>query len=95
MQRWTATRNLQRCLCCGSHVTPEFRRGYGDQRDRAHRCRECDIDKRIARGSAAGLEVDDTDPLEDPGRFDGSLSDKPPQVRALVRGVTADGGGSA
>ncbi|WP_449421044.1 DUF7563 family protein [Salinadaptatus halalkaliphilus] len=28
------SRGLSRCLTCGSHVTPQFRRGYGDGDDR-------------------------------------------------------------
>ncbi|ELZ90444.1 hypothetical protein C441_12866 [Haloferax sulfurifontis ATCC BAA-897] len=50
------------CLNCGSHVTRDFRRVYGDREDRAHRCHECDTLVRLQRGSAGGLDV----PIPDP-----------------------------
>ena len=95
MQRWNVDKNLQRCLCCGSHVTPEFRRGYGDQEDRAHRCKNCDVLTRLDRGSAAGLEVYSADPLDEPERFGGSFEDLEPQVRVLCQPVATDGGESS
>jgi len=45
------------CLHCGAHVTPRFGRVFGDDRDRAHRCPECDSHRRLSRGSAAGVDV--------------------------------------
>ncbi|WP_435551987.1 DUF7563 family protein [Natrinema sp. CGMCC1.2065] len=92
MQRWDVRESPQRCLCCGSHVTPQFRRSAGDERDRAHRCHNCDIHGRISEGSAAGKEVDHPDPLEQPERFEGSFAELPEQVRAVVAEVATDGG---
>lgn len=86
------SQNKTRCLTCGAHVTPEFRRGYGDARDRAHRCPECDIVSRLAEGSAAGQEVDPIDPLQEPERFGQSFADLDPSVQALCRQVATDGG---
>lgn len=50
------------CRYCGAHVTDRFRRVFGDDRDRAHRCSECDCYRRLSRGSAAGVDVDAPDP---------------------------------
>lgn len=58
-----------RCLFCEEPVPKRFRRVFGDDQDRAHRCRNCDIFSRIKDGSAAGLEVTDTDPVEDPQKY--------------------------
>jgi len=85
MQRWDPEQDVQRCLCCGSHVTPEFRRGYGDDDDRAHRCFECDIFERLSKGSAAGQDLDLPDPLEDPTRFQPTFQDLPEKVKAASR----------
>ncbi|GAB3676913.1 DUF7563 family protein [Halopiger thermotolerans] len=97
MQRWDPTAcDTQRCLTCGSHVTPEFRRGYGDKNDRAHRCPNCDTYTRLTDGSAAGKNVPISDPLEDPTRFNESYEDLPSQVQAVCRDgaaeVATDGG---
>ncbi|WP_449406609.1 DUF7563 family protein [Natrinema ejinorense] len=81
-----------RCLCCGSHVTPQFRRGYGDEDDRAHRCRRCDVDERLSAGSAAGKDVPKPDPLEDPSRFQPAFEDLPENVKAVCQPVATDGG---
>ncbi|RKD94741.1 hypothetical protein ATJ93_1583 [Halopiger aswanensis] len=59
------------CLHCGSFVTDRFRRVYGDDADRAHRCSECDSYPRLSRGSAAGKEVEIPDPETSPGRHGG------------------------
>jgi len=56
------------CQYCEAHVSRDFRRVYGDDNDRVHRCRECDTMVRIRAGSAAGLDVSTPDPLESPGR---------------------------
>ena len=56
------------CQHCGAHVTRDFRRVYGDDDDRAHRCHDCDTLVRLREGSAAGLAVSTPDPLESPGR---------------------------
>ena len=92
--RWGSDQNDQRCLTCGGHVTPEFRRGYGDRDDCAHRCTDCDTIRRLGQGSAAGKEIVDVDPLEQPGRFGVPIEDLPSNVRSLVesRAVATDGG---
>jgi hypothetical protein len=59
------------CAFCGSHVSTDFSRVYGDDRDRVHRCPECDTWIRIWKGSAAGLDVDVPDPEVAPGRHGG------------------------
>ncbi|AXR77685.1 DUF7563 family protein [Natrarchaeobaculum sulfurireducens] len=59
------------CLHCGGHVTNQFARVFGDDRDRAHRCGECDTYARLSRGSAAGLEVPIPDPETSEGRHGG------------------------
>ncbi|KDE56701.1 hypothetical protein EL22_25370 [Halostagnicola sp. A56] len=94
MQRWDTQRNDQRCLECGSHVTPQFGRVYGDEDDRAHRCTTCDTNKRLSDGSATGKHVPLPDPLNDPGRFNSTLEDLPSQVRSAIqsRAVATDGG---
>ncbi|WP_254544073.1 DUF7563 family protein [Halomarina pelagica] len=61
------------CLHCGRHVSRDFRRTFGDNENRAHRCRNCDTHTRIAHGSAAGVTVDIPDPETSLGRHgDGS-----------------------
>ena len=60
-----------RCLHCGSHVSRDFRRVYGDEENRVHRCSECDTWHRIWKGSAAGRDVDVPDPEQSPGRHGG------------------------
>ena len=72
-----------RCLFCGEPVTKDFRRVFGDDQDRAHRCPECDISNRIEEGSAAGLEPTTRDPATDP--------QKRYHVNAAAR-ARADGG---
>ncbi|WP_135828956.1 DUF7563 family protein [Halorussus halobius] len=59
------------CRHCGAFVTDEFRRVFGDDHDRAHRCSECDTYARLSRGSAAGCEVEIPDPETSPGRHGG------------------------
>ena len=86
--------NPRRCLECGSHVTPEFRRGYGDEDDVAHRCPDCDTYQRLSEGSAAGQEVDSIDPLEEPVRFGKQFNDLPARVRTMCRNIATDGGES-
>ncbi|AHF99801.1 hypothetical protein HALLA_14405 [Halostagnicola larsenii XH-48] len=105
MQSWSAEKQEnQRCLCCGGHVTPEFRRGYGDPDDRAYRCPDCDTIRRLGKGSAAGKDIGDVDPLENPNRFgvpheqpdrfSVPIDELPSNVRSLVesRAVATDGG---
>ncbi|WP_224332865.1 DUF7563 family protein [Haloprofundus halobius] len=55
------------CQSCGSKVSESFRRVFGDDDDVAHRCRRCDSDRRIGKGSAAGQNVDVPERSE-PGR---------------------------
>ncbi|AOP12862.1 small CPxCG-related zinc finger protein [Natrialba magadii ATCC 43099] len=59
------------CEYCGAHVTDRFRRVFGDDDDRAHRCNECDSYRRLSRGSAAGKDVETPDPETSPGRHGG------------------------
>jgi hypothetical protein len=63
--------NQNQCHHCGTHVSQDFGRVYGDDQDRAHRCPECDTWIRIWKGSAAGLDVDVPDPEVAPGRHGG------------------------
>ncbi len=63
------------CGYCGSHVPDDFCRVFGDERDRAHRCPECDTHTRIAEGSAAGLAVPTPDPQTSLGRHGGEPAD--------------------
>lgn len=92
MMRLNVETDPGRCLRCGSHVTPEFRRANGDQNDRAHRCYTCDTTERIGDGTAAGQESEKVDPLEDPTRFQPTFEDLPEQVKAVCRQVATDGG---
>ncbi|MFP8957176.1 hypothetical protein ACLI4Q_15260 [Natrialbaceae archaeon A-CW1-1] len=59
------------CRHCGAHVTTQFTRVFGDDRDRAHRCGECDSYRRLSRGSGAGVDVAIPDPETSPGRHGG------------------------
>ncbi|WP_089789667.1 DUF7563 family protein [Natronobacterium haloterrestre] len=68
---WPSTGTDSRCQHCDSHVTDRFARVFGDDRDRAHRCPECDSYRRLTRGSAAGKDVDIPDPETSPGRHGG------------------------
>ncbi|WP_084813314.1 DUF7563 family protein [Natrinema thermotolerans] len=56
------------CLHCGAHVSDRFRRVFGDDDDRAHRCGSCDSYARMSRGSAAGQPVSIPDPETALGR---------------------------
>ncbi|WP_245779423.1 DUF7563 family protein [Halostagnicola kamekurae] len=81
-----------------SHVreslTPESRCGYADRDDRAHRCLDCDTIRRLGEGSAAGEDLDDVDPLEQPDRFGVPIDQLSSNVRSLVesRAIATDGG---
>lgn len=66
--RLNAEHSKNRCLHCNARVNESFRRVYGDNEDRAHRCRECDSDTRLGKGTAAGREVELPDPQLAPGR---------------------------
>ncbi|WP_246084430.1 DUF7563 family protein [Salinadaptatus halalkaliphilus] len=85
MIRLENSSDLSKCLCCGSHVTPQFRRGYGDGDDRAHRCPDCDTYTRLTDGSAAGQDISIADPLENPSRFNECYEDFPAHVQATFR----------
>ncbi|WP_449289225.1 DUF7563 family protein [Natrarchaeobius chitinivorans] len=93
--RWKPSASARnQCQKCGSHVTGEFRRGYGDQDDVAHRCPTCDTYERLSDGSASGQFVALPDPLDDPTRFNCSRADLPERILTLVesRAATTDGG---
>ncbi|WP_226481412.1 DUF7563 family protein [Natrinema amylolyticum] len=89
MMRFDVDADQDQCLCCGSHVTPQFRRGFYDEKDRAHRCTTCDTYDRLSDGSAAGLDIGSPDPLEDPTRFQSAFEDLPENVKAACQPVTA------
>ncbi|MDF9747408.1 DUF7563 family protein [Natrinema salsiterrestre] len=59
------------CRHCDAHVADRFRRVFGDDDDRAHRCGDGDTDARLSRGSAAGVDVSVPDPETSPGRHGG------------------------
>ncbi|MFA9502656.1 hypothetical protein ACERIM_07720 [Natrinema sp. H-ect1] len=59
------------CQHCGAHVTDRFRRVFGDDEDRAHRCGDYDTYARLSRGSAAGVDVAVPDPETSEGRHGG------------------------
>ncbi|QCC46593.1 DUF7563 family protein [Halobellus limi] len=67
------------CLHCGSHVSRNFRRTFGDDEQRAHRCLACDSRPRVQQGSAAGRTVPYPDPEDQRER------NKGPRVRAAER----------
>ncbi len=52
-------------------MTDRFRRVFGDDEDRAHRCGDCDTYARLSRGSAAGVDVAVPDPETSEGRHGG------------------------
>jgi len=79
----TADQDQNTCEFCGAHVTPEFRRAYGDADHQAQRGPEGDSWTRIMRGSAAGKDVHHPDPQDHPGRNGGT---------ELRQKVVADGG---
>ena len=56
------------CLYCGAYVTDRYGRVFGDSEGRVHRCPECDSQRRLHLGSAAGKDVDWPDPQKHPGR---------------------------
>ncbi|MFC7232164.1 hypothetical protein ACFQMM_13655 [Saliphagus sp. GCM10025308] len=62
------------CDHCGAHVSEQFRRVYGDDQDRAHRCGECDSFRRLSRGTGAGVDVSIPDPETSPGRHGGDCA---------------------
>ncbi|UHQ98913.1 hypothetical protein HYG81_24435 (plasmid) [Natrinema zhouii] len=59
------------CNHWGAHIIDRFRRVFGDDDDRAHRCGDCDTYTRLSRGSAAGVDVSNLDPETSPGRHGG------------------------
>ncbi|WP_090614534.1 DUF7563 family protein [Natrinema salaciae] len=67
---WSSV-NHSTCQHCGAHVTDRFRRVFGDDDDRVHRCGDCDSYARLSRGSAAGIDVGIPDPETSPGRHGG------------------------
>ncbi|MFC7047317.1 hypothetical protein ACFQH6_19580 [Halobacteriaceae archaeon GCM10025711] len=51
---------MARCQGCGSFVTSDFARVFGDQDNVVHRCLDCDSFRRLNQGSGAGQPVSDT-----------------------------------
>lgn len=43
----------RRCRNCGTHVTPDFARVFGDNQDRVYRCHECADGVELFVGAAA------------------------------------------
>jgi len=72
MMELGAVADTDRCQHCGSHVSADFRRTFGDAESVVHRCMGCDSRPRIQAGSAAGREVDYPDPAEQSARNRGS-----------------------
>ncbi len=62
----------QACQHCGSHVSSDFRRTFGDDDGVLHRCLACDSRPRLQLGSGAGATVDYPDPAEQQNRNRGS-----------------------
>ncbi|WP_210423568.1 DUF7563 family protein [Halorussus marinus] len=60
---------LDQCQFCGTHVTEQFRRVFGDDQDIVHRCIECDTITRLQKGTGAGRDVNHTDPADEPWRL--------------------------
>jgi DNA-directed RNA polymerase subunit RPC12/RpoP len=56
------------CDYCGNRLSDQYARVFGDQDDCVDRCPECDSEKRLSLGSAAGKDVDWPDPQEYPER---------------------------
>lgn len=44
----------RQCRNCGTHVTPDFARVFGDNQDRVYRCHECADGVELFVGAAAG-----------------------------------------
>jgi ribosomal protein L24E len=59
------------CQYCGEFVTDRYGRVFGDEDGVVHRCPECDSQRRLHRGSAAGRDVDWPDPQTHPERQGG------------------------
>ncbi|ADB60848.1 hypothetical protein Htur_1964 [Haloterrigena turkmenica DSM 5511] len=68
---WPAVDTESTCEHCGAHVSDQFCRVFGDNRNRAHRCGACDTYARLSRGPAAGEDVEIPDPETSPGRHGG------------------------
>ncbi len=49
--------DLDECANCGSSVTLNFRRVFGDRENIVHACPECATNREINSGAAAGQEV--------------------------------------
>ncbi len=64
----SAVTDTDRCQRCGSHVSADFRRTFGDEENVVHRCLGCDSRPRIQAGSAAGREVEYPDPAQQTAR---------------------------
>ncbi|APX96335.1 DUF7563 family protein [Natronorubrum daqingense] len=68
---WPSVDSDSTCRHCGSYVTDQFGRVFGDGDDRVHRCCHCDSYRRIQRGSAAGIAVGIPDPETTSGHHGG------------------------
>nr|WP_256422289.1 hypothetical protein [Halobellus rarus] len=75
----SSSENPSQCRHCGSHVSRDFARTFGDEDGRIHRCLACDSRARLQKGSGAGQDVRYPDPEDQQGRNHG------PRVRATER----------
>lgn len=51
--RERAVDNRKRCYNCNSHVTFDFARVFGDNKNRVYRCKECAEQKELFEGEGA------------------------------------------
>lgn len=87
MMELEATQSPERaCQNCGSHVSADFRRTFGDASGVLHRCLACDSRPRLQQGSGAGATVDYPDPAKQTARNRG------PHVPAIDGGVVGGEG---
>lgn len=80
------TRTESKCLTCQEPVSKGFARIFGDRDDQVHRCQNCDTFGRLKRGTAAGIEVSQPDPLDNSGRM--------PDTPEIPDGQRSHGGSS-
>jgi len=49
---------MPECSNCGSHVTPDFARVFGDRDGAVHSCPQCATNAELQDGAAARGEID-------------------------------------
>ena len=67
---------VRRCKFCGTVVSDDFCRVFGDQEDVIWRCLACDCKKRLQKGSGADKNVRLPDPSKHPNRNRGYLAEQ-------------------